>query len=1183
MDYAGAANNLLPVQNVTFDYGADFGTTVAGNDLGPSGNGAVSPNGGNDPFTTQPNFGGDENDTNTAWICNTYMQANTADISFGVPTVNGQNYKLQLLFHDAFLSGSGKRVMTVTIGSQVVVPTLDLGALGCTINSPKGYVISYSFTGNGGVLPVTIHSSTPTTGPAILNGLTLEVLNGSEVPHFILAPQNQTQILGLSTTFSVLAAGGTNNAISYQWYYANAPITGATNNIYTLTNVTADAAGQYAVVASNSSGSATNTATLTVDTTKSTSLVLVTGPDPGEGLNLNGNMVMAQYFGNHTGPNLPIGGTLFTPSTITGGTEGGGNLPSFGPTLFDRNLATLSYYSVFAGTLDFTIPTTSGVQYRLQLILHDNFFDAPGSRIFNVKVGGNVLAPNLDLAALKAGKTNAVDVAVIYYFTGDGNPLDVNLAASLNNAMFCAYTLEDLSSAPTAPTILVPVGTQVAGQGATVQLSVSASGGGLSYQWQQMVNGTYVNLADGGNISGSMSNILTIAGVTGLNSTNFNVLVSNISGATNSSGSLIVLTTAPAMIGHWLAGGMNLSDSSGYAPAGTHDGFFVGDGSQVWSTDVPTNLASFAGGYSLDLSAGNAAVAITNTVITDPNYAPTFDTIISNSFSVAVWIKGWPLTMYDPFLSKKGENSALGAAGFQLREWYSYTYPTFTVQSGVGPELNNPNLNIVDSKWHHLVGTRNASTGVRNLYVDSVLVASFTNDFAPMPASLIDHLMLGGKQSDGGGYGNWAQVKLFDARMYNYALTLPQVSSLNGITNPPTLVTPVATQAVVAGDNVQFSVNASGIGLSYQWQKLVSGSYVNLTDGGNVSGSTSNILSLAAVSTSDDDSYQVIVSNSMGTTNASANLDVVSGAPGLVGHWLAGGMNLTDSSGFTAADTHDGFFIGDGSQAWSTDVPTNLPSFAGGYSLDLSAGSAAVAITNSATGDLHYYTTFDRLLTNNFTVAAWVKGWPIINYGAFVAKKGEATVNGTNGFQLRQWYSDPYPTFTVQSGVGPELNNTNINIVNAGWHHLVGTRDAATGVRDLYVDSVLVASYTNDFAALPVSVTDHLTLGAKQSDGNYGNWAQVKLFDVRVYNYQLTASQIQAVNGIVPPPPTPTNPTPINFSVANGQLTMNWTNGVLESTTNLAGNNWMIEVVSDPPVTIPISTSGNKFYRVISQ
>ncbi|MEI6682480.1 MAG: ice-binding family protein [Bacteroidota bacterium] len=71
----------------------------------------------------------------------------------------------------------------------------------------------------------------------------------------------------------------------------------------------------------------------------------------------------------------------------------------------------------------------------------------------------------------------------------------------------------------------------------------------------------------------------------------------------------------------------------------------------------------------------------------------------------------------------------------------------------------------------------------------------------------------------------------------------------------PTIITQPVSQAVCAGGSASFSINASGTSLTYQWKK---GS-VNLTNGGNISGTTSQTLTI----------------NPAGLTNAGSNYNVV--------------------------------------------------------------------------------------------------------------------------------------------------------------------------------------------------------------------------------------------------------------------------------------------------------------------
>jgi alpha-tubulin suppressor-like RCC1 family protein/sugar lactone lactonase YvrE len=77
-------------------------------------------------------------------------------------------------------------------------------------------------------------------------------------------PQSQTVTTGSSVQFSVVASG--RPAVTYQWYFGGAAISGATNSSCSLSSVQSGNAGNYTVVVSNAIGSVTsNVATLTVN------------------------------------------------------------------------------------------------------------------------------------------------------------------------------------------------------------------------------------------------------------------------------------------------------------------------------------------------------------------------------------------------------------------------------------------------------------------------------------------------------------------------------------------------------------------------------------------------------------------------------------------------------------------------------------------------------------------------------------------------------------------------------------------------------------------------------------------------------------------------------------------------------------------------------------------------------
>jgi len=89
-------------------------------------------------------------------------------------------------------------------------------------------------------------------------------------------PQSQTVTAGSSVQFSVTASG--RPAVTYQWYFGGAAISGATGSSYSLSNVQTGNAGSYTVVASNVMGSATSSAAIAIDMTPSTPIASLALP-----------------------------------------------------------------------------------------------------------------------------------------------------------------------------------------------------------------------------------------------------------------------------------------------------------------------------------------------------------------------------------------------------------------------------------------------------------------------------------------------------------------------------------------------------------------------------------------------------------------------------------------------------------------------------------------------------------------------------------------------------------------------------------------------------------------------------------------------------------------------------------------------------------------------------------------
>src|SRR5262249_47736214 len=139
------------------------------------------------------------------------------------------------------------------------------------------------------------------------------------------------------------------------------------------------------------------------------------------------------------------------------------------------------------------------------------------------------------------------------------------------------------------------------------------------------------------------------------------------------------------------------------------------------------------------------------------------------------------------------------------------------------------------------------------------------------------------------------------------------------ITQQPT------NQTVALGQTATFTVTATGSApLSYQWQA----NGTNLTDGGNIFGSTSNDLTISNVSAANPGTYLVNITDATGSSVTSSNaiLSLLNCSPppsGLVS-WWSGDGNALDIVGTNNGTAQGGvtFTTGKVGPAFSFDGAT---------------------------------------------------------------------------------------------------------------------------------------------------------------------------------------------------------------------------------------------------------------------
>lgn len=874
-------------------------------------------------------------------------------------------------------------------------------------------------------------------------------------------------------------------------------------------------------------------------------VVAITGPqDPH--LVLTGNFVVAEYYGLDEGL-LPIGGVVFHQNNARLGTANTttANLPNFGATQDATNFALISYSDQWIGTgFNFSIPTVAGRSYVLQLIFHDNFFATNNARQFNVSAGLQsaglqLLAQNLDLVSMGAWETNPVDVLITLNVTNsDGTPLQVQIAPGLyNNPQISALTLQDVSPAPVPPYVSIPPTSKTLFAGRTLVLSATVAGSTpLTYQWQSGTTGSgiYTNLTDVGNVSGSATTTLTITNITAAQGADYQLVASNAGGSASNvppatvtvlpatvitagtNYAYAIMTNTPA--DYWRLNENNGSPLVYDNGPGGHDG---NAGANLTLGAVGPQSPTFPG-----LEAANTGIQTANGTLNDYVTVPALN-LNTNTVTMLAWVNpnANQLQGTGIMLSRSGNVSNFcSGLSYDTQLYPSGDYTLNYIWNGDLWQLpaSDSGLQVPQGIWS-LVALAVSPTNATIYVINTNGLASFTRVATHTNCPFSNPFLIGNDTFDNAGHRTF-NGSIDEVAVFSHTLTSSQILALyskaSGITTlPPTASSPSALTVVAPGTKVTLTANVSGNPTpTCQWQMrpLGGSSYVNLTDGPNISGSQTNTLTITNVGLASVGDYVLVVHNNVGTaTSTKARvLMIQQSAPTLIGQWVSGTEDYADHSGFNAVGQHDAVVIGTASPSFALgDVP---PGYSGSLSSLTLGGGCALAVTNTSQNDSDYRLTFDHNITNKFSIAFWAKGYPSPGWSPFVSKNGESV-----GWQLRDSGTKPAnnPTLSLRGTAGnadaADGAPLNISAVDGAWHHYAGTYDSATGIRHLYVDGVQEINLYSDFNGWAPASLYHLVMGGRENPA-LQNIFPGSLFDVRVYNYALSAGEVQAL--VTPPP-----------------------------------------------------------------
>lgn len=341
----------------------------------------------------------------------------------------------------------------------------------------------------------------------------------------------------------------------------------------------------------------------------------------------------------------------------------------------------------------------------------------------------------------------------------------------------------------------------------------------------------------------------------------------------------------------------------------------------------------------------------------------------------------------------------------------------------------------------------------------------------------------------------------------------------------PVITSQPQSAFVYAGGSARFSVGVAGAPpFTYQWQK----NGAPLSDGANITGSTTANLVINNVSAGDATSYNVVVSNAVSavtsdsdmltliTPSGSYETAVVAANP--VAFYQFNETGDPASYGLVALDNAGGFngiygnAVENGNSKYNIAGPGASDGLAG-----FGAGNLAASFTNATSGSRVSVIPWS-LNTNTITITAWIKpNGPQVGFEGIVFCRGVDTIAGLNysgnidaggNYTLGYTWNNEAETYTWDSGLVAPLDQ---------WS-LVALVVTPTNATIHVMNTNGLVSATHEYSHVVQSFNGTTLIGDDSNDG--GNGARGfngVIDDVAVFNSALSKSQlfslISAANG----------------------------------------------------------------------
>ena len=529
--------------------------------------------------------------------------------------------------------------------------------------------------------------------------------------------------------------------------------------------------------------------------------------------------------------------------------------------------------------------------------------------------------------------------------------------------------------------------------------TVSATGYGLTYQWQMNTGSGWANVTDNVNYSGMTGSALSIWVATTMTGNQYRVIVTGTVGApVTSSAAVLTVICTPAIssqpVDRALAVGANTTFSV-TASSNLAYQWKVNTGSGF--TNV-TNVGVYSGATSATLTITGATAPMNGYVYEVLVLGCGSPSASTTSAMATLWVGAAPGISAQPIDTTVATG---GNTNFSVTATAATSYQWQLSTGGAFANVTNGGVyNGATTATLSIVGATLAMSGYQyQVIVGGVVAPTVTSTAATLTVNTAPAITAqpgnatvtaGGNTSfsvtatgtglsyqwqvnTGGGFANVTNNAVYSgattatlsltgatAAMSGYQCQVvvtgtvapAATSSVATLTvnTAPAITAQPGNATVTAGGNTSFSVSATGTGLSYQWQVSSGGAFANVTNGGVYSGATTATLNITgATAGMNGNQYQVVVTGNIApaVTSSAATL-TVNAAPAITAQPGNATVTAGGSTSFSVTATGTGLsFQWQVSSGGAFSNVANGGVYSGATSPTLSLTSATAAMNGN--------------------------------------------------------------------------------------------------------------------------------------------------------------------------------------------------------------------------------------------